>query len=405
MSQTGSAVTSPGLAFETLRARMIVVATALSGRWRMAPILIALVIVWAYFGARTGVFLSFRNLSFLSIQIVVTAMVGLGLLFILILGEIDLAVVGTAAVASAVGARLAVDYGVDVPLAVAATLATGAVIGLLQGLIVIITRSPSFIVSLGMSLVLSGVLLRLLPATGLISLVSEPLANLTITFLPAWAGYLLATGGTLIMLLLRMHAFLDKRRHGLPTSLLREVVLPTAAVAVGALAVVLVLNAYRGVPTPLAILLGMLVLASYVTTQTRFGLYLYAIGTSAEAARRAGIAVARVRLIAFVLTGTIGAFGGLIAAGRILAVSTESASPTLLLQAIAATVIGGASLFGGRGSVWSPLVGALVVGSIANGMLLLDATTESRLIVQGIILILAVGLDSLISKWSEPRGA
>lgn len=390
---------------DRVRIRFVSLATALSGRWRMAPILIALLVVWTYFGLRTGVFLSFRNLSFLSVQIVVTAMIGLALLFVLLLGEIDLAIVGTAAVSATIGCKLAVDWQFGVPAAIAATLAAGALIGLAQGVIVILTRSPSFIVSLGISLVLSGALLYLLPPTGLISLVNQPLAQLTITYLPAWAGFALAAAGTIVMLLLRVHAFVDARRHGLPASFVKDVLLIVIAVAASSTAVVLVLNGYRGVPTPVAILLGMLVFFSYVTTQTRFGLHLYAIGTNAEAARRAGIVVPRVRITAFVLTGMIGAFGGLIAAGRILAVSTESASPTLLLEAIAATVIGGASLFGGRGSVWAPLVGALVVGSIANGMLLLDASTEDRLVVQGVILILAVALDSVISKWSQPGAA
>lgn len=403
MSQTVNSPAETGVVqSEGGRLQMRALATALSGKWRMAPILLALAIVWIYFGARTGVFLSFRNLSFLSVQIVVTSMIGLALLFVLLLGEIDLAVVGTAAVAATVGASLAVDQDASVAVSLAAAIATGALIGLVQGAVVIVTRSPSFIVSLGTSLVLSGVLLYLLPPTGLISLVNQPLANLTITYLPAWLGYVVALAGTLGILLLRTHGYLDKRRHGLPASLVKDVVLVTAAVAVVAAAVVAVLNGYRGVPTPLAILLGLLVVAAYVTTQTSFGLHLYAIGTNAEAARRAGISVARVRLAAFVVTGMIAALGGIIAAGRILAVSTESASPTLLLEAIAATVIGGTSLFGGRGSVWSPLVGALVVGSIANGMLLLDASTESRLVVQGAILVLAVALDSMISRWSEP---
>ncbi|MCB1486535.1 MAG: hypothetical protein KDJ88_03640 [Bauldia sp.] len=371
----------------------------------MAPILLALIAVWLFFGATNEVFLSYRNLSFLSVQIVVTATIGLALLFVLILGEIDLAVVGTSAVAATVAASLAVNADVPAALAILAAVATGAVIGFAQGLVVIFTRSPSFIVSLGTSLILSGALLYLLPPTGLISLVDQPLANLTITYLPYWLGYVLAAAIVLVVLVLRVHAFLDKRRHGLPAHFGREVLGVTLLVAIGSACVVAVLNGYRGVPTPLAILLGLVVLSSYVTTQTTFGLHLYAIGTNAEAARRAGIRVPYVRLVAFMVTGMIGAFGGIIAAGRILSVSTESASPTLLLQAIAATVIGGASLFGGRGSVWSPLVGAIVVGSIANGMLLLDASTEARLAVQGAILIAAIAMDSLISKWGRPSAS
>jgi D-xylose transport system permease protein len=393
---------APPASSEALRPSLIRLATALSGKWRTTSILFALAIVWVYFDSRNSVFLSYRNLSFLSVQIVVTAMIGLALVFVLILGEIDLAVVGTAAVASTVGANLAVYDGASVVTALLATLASGAAVGLAQGLIVITTRAPSFIVSLGTSLVLAGALLYLLPPTGLVSLVNQPLADLTITFLPNWLGFVLAAAGTATVFLLQTHAYVEKRGHGLTASLFKEVGLTTAITALCSVGVVVVLNGYRGVPMPLAILLIMLVTFSYLTKQTTFGLHLYAIGTNAEAARRAGIAVSRVRLAAFVLTGMVGAFGGVIAAGRILAVSTESANPTLLLEAIAATVIGGVSLFGGRGSVWSPLVGALVIGSISNGMLLLDASTEGRLVLQGAILIIAVATDTLISRWSEP---
>lgn len=374
---------------------------AISGRWRMMPIIVALALIWIYFSLASDVFLSHRNLSFLSVQIVVTAMLGLSLLLLLLLGEIDLAAVGIAAVSSTIAAKIAVELGLDTTVSIAAALGTGALIGLIQGLIVILTRAPSFIISLGMSLVLSGVLLALLPPTGLISLVNEPLANLTITYVPHWMGYAIGIGGVFLIIALRLQSYREKRRHGLEAHFLVSVGLPTVLSALVSLLIVSVLNEFRGVPTPVAILFGLLVVFAFITTQTRFGLHIYAIGTNAEAARRAGIAVERVRLATFVIAGSIAGFAGVIAAGRILSVSTESATPTLLLQAIAATVIGGASLFGGRGSVWSPIIGALVVGSIANGMLLLDASTEARLVVQGIILIVAVALDSLISRWSN----
>lgn len=402
MAEMSQQLNSPAWTPDRLRERVVQLAKGLSGRWRMVPIVVALALIWIYFASASGVFLSYRNLSFLSVQIVVTAMLGLALLFLLVLGEIDLAAVGISAVSATVAAKLTVEAGMSLEASLLAALVTGCLVGLLQGLVVILTKAPSFIVSLGTSLILSGVLLWLLPKTGLISLVNEPLANLTITYLPGWLGYVLAAAVSLIVLVLRVHSHLEKKRHGLVTRFAVDVGLTFLVTASASIGLVTILNAFRGVPTPLALLIGMMVLFAYVMTQTKFGLHLYAIGTSAEAARRAGIAVARVRLVTFMLAGMISGFAGVIAAGRILSVSTESASPTLLLQAIAATVIGGASLFGGRGSVWSPLVGALVVGSIANGMLLLDASTESRLIVQGIILIVAVAVDSLISKWSGP---
>ena len=265
--------------------RLVRLGKALSGRWRMVPILIALALVWVYFSFASDVFLSYRNLSFLSVQIVVTAMIGLALLLLLVLGEIDLPPLALPPWPRRLPRGLpSTDMGV--PVAVLAAIATGCVVGLVQGLVVILTRAPSFIVSLGMSLALSGVLLALLPPTGLVSLVNEPLADLTITYLPHWVGYSLAAAATILVLLLRLHSYREKRRHSLKTRWLVDIGFPTAAVAIAGFVVVAVLNQFRGVPTPVAILLGMLVVFSYVATQTRFGLYIYAIGTNAEAAPR-----------------------------------------------------------------------------------------------------------------------
>lgn len=369
----------------------------LAGRWRMAPILIALAVVWLYFWLQNSVFLSARNLSFLSVQVVVTASVGLGLVFVLLVSEIDLAVVYTATVSAAVGVGLAVNHGVPAGLAIVAMVVSGMLVGLVQGSVVTLFRVPSFIVTLGMSLILEGALLQILPSSQVLSL-TPALGDVTNTYLPMWAGYVLVVVGVGFVAALRTHAFLARRREGMASVLTGQLLGPVVAAAVAGCVIVAVLNDYDGVPTPVAVLFGLVVVLWFLTTQTSFGLHLYAVGANAEAARRAGIRVGRVRLAAFVLTGGLVTLGGLFAAGEALGVTPNSADPTILLEALAATVIGGVSLFGGRGSVWSPLAGALVIGSIANGMLLVNASTSLRLEVEGAILILALVGDSLIAR-------
>lgn len=378
--------------------------TALATRWRMVPVLIALALIWTYFSWANPLFISPRNLSNLSLQIVVTAIVALGLMFVLVIGEIDLSVAASGAVSAAISAGLAVNAGVDIGIAILIGLGVGAGIGALQGVIVTWFRAPAFIVTLGMSLILQGILLDLLPeGTNLISLVGTPLGKIATLYLSPGMGIALLGAMTALYGFLSWQSWRASHQQALGGSLLREVLLPTAAIAIAGAAAVAVFNAYRGVPGLVAFLLVLLAAFSYVTTQTRFGLYLYAVGANAEAARRAGISVPFVRIAAFTLTGLFAALGGMIAAGRVLGVSPDSADTTLLLEAIAAAVIGGVSLFGGRGSVWAALIGALVIGSVSNGMLLINASTQTRLEVQGAILTLAVVLDALLSRRGGAR--
>jgi D-xylose transport system permease protein len=175
-----------------------------------------------------------------------------------------------------------------------------------------------------------------------------------------------------------------------------------------ALAVVLVavavLNADRGVPLALLILLGFVVGFDFVTRRTRFGRYIFAVGGNAEAARRAGISVDGIRIAVFALSGTLAACGGILAASRLLAVNQSSGGSDFLLDVIAAAVIGGTSLFGGRGSVWSALTGALVIGSIENGMDLLALSSDRKFIVTGAVLLAAVIIDALARRGRQASG-
>ena len=401
-TSTNGKATTPKTGFPRMNRHNLM--SALATRWRMVPVLIALALIWTYFSWANPLFISPRNLSNLSMQIVVTSIVALGLMFVLVIGEIDLSVAASGAVSAAISAGLAVNSGVDISIAIAVGLATGAAIGAIQGAIVTYFRAPAFIVTLGMSLILQGILLDLLPAgTNLISLVGTPMGKVAMLYLSSGLGFALLVAMTALYGILSWQSFRASHRQALEGSFLRQVALPTAGIAIVGAVAVNVFNAYRGVPALVAFLLVLLSVFSYVTTQTRFGLYLYAVGTNAEAARRAGISVPFVRITAFTLTGLFAALGGMIAAGRVLGVSPDSADTTLLLEAIAAAVIGGVSLFGGRGSVWAALIGALVIGSVSNGMLLINASTQTRHEVQGAILTLAVVLDAVLSRKGGAR--
>ena len=371
----------------------------LAGPWRLVPVLIALVGIWIFFSVQSSVFLSSRNLSHLALQIVVMSVIGLALVLVLLVGEIDLSVAYLSAVCAAVAATLSVRLGWPFALALAGGVGAGALWGLGQGLVTTRFRVPSFIVTLGASLILTGILQKLLPSdTYEIGLVNDPIALIANAFLPSWLSFAGVAAAVVLVGILKLQTYRQRRQHGFKSSLIGTVLAPVAAVAIAGAVLVTVFDGYRGVPVAVAVLLVLLGVFAYLTSETKFGIYLYAIGGNPEAARRAGIPVDRVKVIAFVLAGALAATGGIIAASRVLGVSPLSADPLILLEAIAAIVIGGTSLFGGRGSVWSALTGALVMGSITNGLLLIDVSTPVRLAVQGTILILAVVTDAVIVR-------
>jgi D-xylose transport system permease protein len=374
------------------------VVDALAGDYRLVPVCIALALIWLFFAVTTDSFLSPRNLSNLSLQIVVTGVLALGLVLVMLIAEIDLSVAALSGVCSAIMAALIVEQGWSPVLAVVVAVGAGALFGAAQGTVVVF-GAPSFVVTLGGSLALGGALLLLLPDAGQINLAETPIADVAGTYIPPALGWVLLACGLALAAVLRLRRLRRLRQGTRGAAGPRDlgVLLPTALAAVAAIAI---LNSYRGVPVAVAIFLGLLVALWYLGTQTRFGTYLYAVGGNVEAARRAGINVPRLRVVTFALAGGFAAIAGIIAASRLLGVSTQSGSGTLLLQAIAAAVIGGASLFGGRGSIWAALLGALVIGSVSNGLDLRGSPDEVKLIVQGAILVLAVAIDAVVSRGS-----
>lgn len=377
------------------------IAAALMGPWRTAPLLLALVAIVIFFNVQNPLFLTSRNLTNLANQIAVLTTVSLALVGLLLVRQLDLSLAALAAVCGGLAARFSVEMHFNVVLAVVLALVAGVVVGLVQAAIVTGFRAPAFIVTLGVMFVLNAVLLWLLPATSVIPLANTPLAEISNTFIPAWLSYAFFALVMVVYLGMRLADHRRRVANGLATSLVKRVVYPTLAlVVVGMVFLVFVFNAYKGVPTPVVVVMTLMVIMAYVTTQTRLGRRIYATGGNPEAARRAGISVPVVTMVVFGIGGFLAAIAGIMSASRQLGVSSASSDLTLLLQALAAVVIGGVSLFGGRGTVWAALLGAIIIGSISNGLYLLNASTELQWTIQGVVLVVAVVIDSIISRKS-----
>lgn len=369
---------------------------------RLLPVALGLIVLFVFFATQSDVFLTSRNLNNLLVQSTVTGIVALGLVFVLLVGEIDLSVAATSGVASVLMSKLVVDAGVPIPLAVAAGIICGVAIGAASGRWVTLMGVPSFVVTLGVGLVLNGAQLVLLPHTGRYNLLNTGVEKIAGTYVSGWGAWLLLAIGLALVAMVRLGTVMARRRVGLDASMVQIVVAPLILIGGLGIATLVILSQRNGLPMPVILFVGILGATGYLTTETRFGLYLYAIGNSSEAARRAGIKVERIKIIAFAIAGGLSAFAGILAASRILGVSVSSGGGigggALLLESIAAAVIGGVSLFGGRGRVTGALIGALIIATVSNGLNLMGVANEARLIVTGLLLVIAVSVDRGIEK-------
>lgn len=371
------------------------IAAGLGQEFRLGAVLIVLLVIWLFFYTREPLFLSSRNLSNLALQTVVTAILALGISFVLFIGEIDLSVGAASGALAALMGRIATDGHMNAWLSVAVAVLVGVLFGALQGFVVIF-GAPSFMVTLGSSIALAGGLLLVLPTSGSIDLSQSPILHLAGSFLDpslSWALMLLIV---FILFALRVTER-NRIRKEIMSTFLKNFTYLALLLIMGGM-VVGYFNNSRGVPVAVALTLLLYLLAWYFSTQTKFGIQIFAVGGNRAASRRAGIPVERVIVICFAIAGGFAALGGIFAASRLLGVSNQSGGGDLLLQAIAAAVIGGTSLMGGRGSVWSALLGALTIGSVSNGMDLLGLGTEKKFIVTGLILVLAVTLDAIAAR-------
>ena len=376
------------------------------GELGSVPVVLGLILIAVIFQSQDSSFLSPDNLSNIGIYIAGPGIMAVGIVFVLLLGEIDLSVGSVAGVGAAVWAVLSTVHQVDDGLAVLCAVAAGAVIGTIHGFFFAKVGVPAFVVTLAGFLGWSGLQIWLMGSEGTIntpggSLV-EQLTNFFFEDIAAAYGLaLVAVLGYLASMLLDSKR---RREASLPYRPLSEIALRTGLLALVAFAAAYQLNQSRGLPLALVIFLAVLVVADFVSRRTSYGRQIFACGGSTEAARRAGINVERVRIIVFMIAGTLAVVGGLFIASQSGGATKSLGAGNVLMNVIAAAVIGGTSLFGGRGKIWSALLGMLVIQSIMQGLNLLGMASEIQYMITGAVLLAAVVLDSVSRRTQKTAG-
>lgn len=377
---------------------------------RSFSMIIALIIIWIFFTFLTdGVFLEARNLSNLFRQMAVISFLAIGMVFIIVSGNIDLSVGSVVGLTGAVAAMLQVKWlgpifyefmGSSNPelasnivaiISIILTLILGISIGLFQGFWVSLGGVPAFIVTLAGMLIFRGVILGI--TNGITISPMEPVFKfLGQGYIPKGVGWPI---GFLVSFLI-IFSFINKRiknkKYNLPVIKKRIFILLSLISVFGILFFIFIMNEYRGIPIPVILLLALSTLMAFLGKNTTFGRYIYAIGGNKEAARLSGVNISKTLLINFSIMGGLCAVGGIVLTARLDA-ATMNAGNMFELSAIAACVIGGCSLAGGQGSVWGALVGALVMASLDNGMSLMNIEMFWQQIVKGLVLLLAVWVD------------
>jgi D-xylose transport system permease protein len=367
-------------------------------------VLITLAIIWIIFAIAHDRFLTPINLTNLALQSVAVGTVSVGVVLVLLLGEIDLSVGAVSGLAAAIVGSLTVKSGWGAVPALLVGFGAAMAIGLFQGTVATRLSIPTFVVTLAGLLTWQGAQLKVLGNTGTLNITDPTLTGLTSTFFSDVVGWILAAVGIIWLALAALRRRQRRTSKGLPTESITLLVARLLPPAAAIIATVAVLNADRGVPLALLLLVTLVMVVNTVLTRSTFGRHIYAIGGNAEAARRAGIRVQRIQTIVFMLASLMAAAGGVMAASRLLAVNQSSGAGDLLLMSIAGPVVAGVSLFGGRGSVWGALLGALVIVSISNGMDLLALDTAVKFMVTGGVLLAAVALDAVTRSRRRSAG-
>ncbi|MET8563313.1 sugar ABC transporter permease [Streptomyces flaveolus] len=370
------------------------------------PVVVGLIAICAIFQSLNSAFLGAENLNNIFVAMVATGMMSVGIIFVLLLGEIDLSVGSVSGVSSAITAVMSVTHGVNEWLAVLAALAAGAAIGALHGFFFARIGAPAFAVTLAGLLFWNGFMLQILGSNGTINLDSDGVVGKLTTyyFSDVAAAYLLAFVAVAGYFL---SAFLGNRRRalaGIPSRPLSDIVLRTALLAVAAFAVAVMFNQYKGLPLAVLLFAIVLVGSDFVLRRTSYGRKVFALGGSVEASRRAGINVTLVRVSVFAIAGLFASVGGLFWASKIAAANQSAGSGDLLMNVIAAAVIGGTSLFGGRGRTWNALLGVLVITSIQYGLALQGIATPIQYMITGGVLLATVVIDSVTRKTQKSAG-
>jgi len=379
------------------------------------PAVLGLAVLIAVFASlRPSTFTNAFNFANLIHQAAAVIVIAMGLVFVLLLGEIDLSAGYTAGTSAAVMGVAVTNNGYPWYVAVVIGLLTGAFIGSCIGLLVARLGIPSFVVTLAAFLGLQGVLLKLIGEGGTISVRNSVLLSVNNDDMPIWLGWTLAVGIVVVYAALALRRLTTRRRDGLVTVSTAVVVVKVTVLAVLLLAFTAYLSGERsrnptvssikGVPIVVALLLVLLVVLTFVLMKTPYGRHVYAVGGNAEAARRAGINVRRIRLSCFVIGSTLAAIAGILLSSRDNSISPTTGGADTLLYAVGAAVIGGTSLFGGKGRVFDAILGGFVIAVIINGMGLLNQPSSVVYIVTGLVLLVAASVDALSRRRAAASG-
>lgn len=377
------------------------------------PAVLGLVVLFVVFGMANDRFLSALNLANLITQAGAICVLAMGLVFVLLLGDIDLSAGVAGGVAACAMALAVVNLGWSWWAAVLAAIACGALIGLIIGVLRAKLGIPSFVVTLAFFLGLQGVTLKLIGEGGSVRVDNPVIRGLTIANLPVAVGWTIALVVVLAFAGLEIYNYRRKKALQLTHSPLGVVVARAIAVAVVVLGVTFVLSVnrsvnprveIRGIPYVLPLILLLLIGMTVLLRRTAYGRHIYAVGGNAEAARRAGISVDRIRVTAFIACSSLAALSGIIAASYAGKVSASSGAGNTLLYAVGAAVIGGTSLFGGKGRALDAVIGGVVVATIANGLGLLNQSSYINFLVTGGVLLLAAGVDAISRRRRSATG-
>ncbi len=377
-----------------------------SGDLGSLPVIAGLVIIWTVFTSLNPVFLSANNLVNLLFDCSTVGVISLGIVCVLLVGEIDLSVGSMSGFASALVGMLWVNEGWPVIAAIVLAILVGAAVGALYAFLLTKLGMPSFVATLAGLLAILGLQLYTLGSTGSINLpYGATLVNLgQLLIIPAVVSYVIALLPGLVILLTGLRTRQRRLTSNLSAGSVTSIATRAIIVTVFLEAVVAYLNQGRGVPLMFGLFLGLAVAMNYALTRTRWGRSMHAVGGNAEAARRAGIKVKAIYTSAFVLCASFAALGGVLTAARLASASQQAGTGDVNLNAIAAAVIGGTSLFGGRGSAYSAVLGIIVIQSIASGLTLLNLSSSLRFMITGAVLAIAVIVDSLARRSRVSHG-
>lgn len=363
------------------------------------PVIAGVALIAVVFQYLNSSFLTPQNISNIAVQLVGYGLLSSGVIMVLLLGEIDLSIGSVAGMSGAVLAVITVNMGLSDLAGIILAIVVGAAIGALHGTVFAMLGVPAFVVTLAGLLGWKGAHLYILGAEGTINIPRDGLiASLTKTYFTPAYGWAIGVIAVLIFLAATAHREWRRARAGLDARSATEIGLRTAVLAVPVLGGVHVLNLWNGIPLAFLIFVGFVIAFDIVLRRTRYGRMVFAVGGNAEAARRAGINVDLVRISCFTLSSTLAAIGGIMIVSRNNAVSQQTGGDEVLMFAIAAAVIGGTSLFGGRGSAYSALLGMLVIQAITAGLFLMQMSASVRFMITAVVLLVAVILDAMTRR-------